>query len=86
MKETSLQKEPSLALCGGHDGLEQYRRLFRQLNKLKLDPQYLLCEINPSQKTVFTKLIETDLPKYNLVIKNDLSDRPRLAIITKIDN
>jgi len=41
--------EPAVALFGGPDGLEVYRRLFGQLKELKQKPLYILCESLPPQ-------------------------------------
>lgn len=41
--------EPRLALFGGVDGLDLYRRLFEQLNERADQPRYVLCESFPSQ-------------------------------------
>lgn len=41
--------EPALALYGGKDGLDLYRRLFEQLSKRQNKPLYLLIESLPLQ-------------------------------------
>lgn len=41
--------EPKIAIFGGPDGLDIYRRLFDQIHKLAKKPLYILCESLPPQ-------------------------------------
>ena len=41
--------EPKIAIFGGPDGLDLYRRLFSQIQKLTKKPLYILCESLPPQ-------------------------------------
>jgi release factor glutamine methyltransferase len=41
--------EPAIAIFGGADGLDLYRRLFQQINTLKNKPLYILTESLPPQ-------------------------------------
>ena len=41
--------EPDIAIYGGGDGLELYRRFFTQLTELYEKPKYVLCEALPTQ-------------------------------------
>lgn len=43
----AAQHEPRLAIFGGDDGLELYRQLFAQINKMKSLPKYVLTESLP---------------------------------------
>lgn len=60
--------EPRIAIFGGPDGLDVYRRLFDQTGKLEIQPLYILTEALPPQHTVLTgiarqagyRLITTD--------------------------
>lgn len=42
-------QEPPLAIFGGPDGLDLYRKLFEQIEELPKRPLYLLCESLPPQ-------------------------------------
>jgi len=42
-------KEPRLAIFGGPDGIDVYRRLFKQLSQLPKQPLYILTEALPPQ-------------------------------------
>jgi release factor glutamine methyltransferase len=46
---TSATLEPRLAIFGGPDGLDVYRKLFEQVRKLSIQPLYILTEALPPQ-------------------------------------
>lgn len=73
--------EPKVALDGGYDGFELYRRLFTQMNEQKIYPKYLIAEIDYS----FTDIIEFEVPKFfpgtEFEIKHDLAKKQRILII-----
>jgi len=83
-RETSIAYEPKLALIGGKDGLELYRRLLQQIETLKLSgPLLLMMEINPHQAAALVKEAKKYyLPQY-IQKKADLSGRTRFIIIDK---
>lgn len=82
LKESSIQKEPSLALAAGKDGLDYYKKLLNQISKY-LNKKYLvLLEIDPEQKNNLEKLIKKNLPQGKLEFIKDLSNNTRVARIT----
>lgn len=77
--EPSIKQEPRLALAGGHDGLDVYRRLAKQIYILQKQVNVsmtILCEINPEQKKSFQSLW-----KERVIIKKDLAGKNRIGII-----
>ncbi len=48
--------EPKVAIFGGKDGLDLYRRLFDQLANLKIKPTYVLTEALPPQHLGLAKI------------------------------
>ena len=77
--EPSIKQEPRLALAGGHDGLDIYRRLAKQIHKLQKQVNVhmtILCEINPEQKKSFQTLW-----KEPVIFKKDLAGKNRIGII-----
>jgi release factor glutamine methyltransferase len=74
--------EPSLALDGGRDGLEEIRRLCHQA-KAKLNPGgSLLLEIGMGQKEAVTRLLQSLFPKASIEVTRDLSGIDRLVCLT----
>jgi release factor glutamine methyltransferase len=73
--------EPNLALDGGEDGLQGYRRLLPSLS-LSLSPQSLiLLEHDPEQTDVLVLLIEQTLPHSHIHVHQDLSGQLRMTSI-----
>lgn len=65
----AAMNEPRLAIFGGADGLDVYRRLFEQINNSENKPAYLCCESLPfqhetlesiAQKSGYKQLKEAD--------------------------
>ncbi len=50
--------EPSHAIFGGEDGLDLYREMFRQINKLQNKPTYILTESLPFQHSELARIAE----------------------------
>lgn len=61
--------EPRLAIYGGKDGLDIYRKLFKQLQKRSQQPLYILSESLPPQHTELKRI--AGLSNYQEVKKND---------------
>jgi len=80
----SIKKEPRLALIGGRDGLDCYRRLFSQIKNHRQffkGELLIFCEIDEAQKSAIEKLIKEEFPRARQEIKKDLGGAERLAII-----
>lgn len=70
--------EPKLAIFGGIDGLDLYRRLFQQANDLSDSaPTYILTEALPPQHNQLQAIAET--LNYHLVSTNDFIQVFKLA-------
>lgn len=52
----AASQEPRIAIFGGPDGLDIYRRLFKQVRALKKRPLYILCESLPPQHAVLSAI------------------------------
>jgi len=82
--QKELHFEPKLALTAGHDGLEAYWELFRQLSKYrKLFPEKIsvLIEIDPSQRNLIKTLITHDFPNADIDVVKDLAEKERVVIL-----
>jgi len=49
-------KEPKIAIFGGQDGLDVYRRFFKQISLTKQKPKFVLTEALPFQHTALSKI------------------------------
>ncbi len=72
--------EPRTALEGGKDGLKYYDELFHQIIERNIKAT-IICEIDPSQKRSFPRLVKRHFPSAKIEIKNDLAGLPRVGII-----
>ena len=50
--------EPKIAIFGGPDGLDVYRRLFEQLDDSTLRPEYIFTESLPPQHARLAKIAQ----------------------------
>jgi release factor glutamine methyltransferase len=73
--------EPRIALNGGADGFEIYRRLFDQISIKNLNPKILIGEIDDTHQDIALKESKKYFPKANIEVKLDLAKKPRILII-----
>jgi len=73
--------EPRLALDGGPDGLDLYRRLAPQALALLAGGGHLLMEISPAQSGAMRRLLDEAL--WETDILKDLAGMPRLTVARK---
>ena len=78
-----VQNEPMIALDGGYDGLDFYRRIIKQgYEYLKLGG-YLCLEIGYDQKESVTEIIKNECKYTNTYSKKDLYENDRI-VVTKL--
>lgn len=81
--DVEVQKEPKLALDGGIDGLDFYRKIVKQgYDYLKYN-SYLCFEIGYDQKIDVMEIIENEKKYIDTYCKKDLYDNDRI-IITRV--
>jgi len=81
VSEETVRHEPELALYGGSDGLELYRRCWQQIKEMQLKVAYLFMEIGFSQAEQMEKEAREAFPEMRYVLKHDLAGLPRTAIL-----
>jgi len=73
--------EPKIALDGGIDGFELYRKLFTQIAQKNLYPKYLIGEIDYTQAELVLQETKKRFPNAKTEVKEDLAKKQRYFII-----
>lgn len=81
--DKEVQKEPRLALDGGKDGLDFYRKIIKEAYKYLKYEGYLCLEIGYDQKEDVIQLIKKEGKYINTYCVKDLCDKDRV-IVTKV--
>ncbi len=81
--DKEVQNEPEIALNGGIDGLDFYRKIIKQAYEFLKYKGYLCLEIGYDQKKEVIDLIEQENNYINTYCKKDLYGNDRV-IITKV--
>lgn len=85
LAENVEKHEPHVALFGGRDGLDLYRRLFDEILTKKWKFRVILGEIGFSQGPDIEKLCQGRLPKYRFTLLQDLQGLDRHFVLERID-
>lgn len=80
-----VQAEPSLALCGGRDGLDFYRRLINEAPEYLEPGGFLAVEIGSEQGEPVAELARQAgaYEQAGIEIVRDLAGHPRVAVMKK---
>ncbi len=81
--QKEVRREPIIALDGGYDGLDFYRKIIYQADEFLKYKGYLCLEIGYDQKEDVIELIEQQNKYINTYSKKDLYDNDRI-VITKV--
>lgn len=73
--------EPKLALDGGIDGFELYRKLLHQIKEKNLYPKYLIGEIDYTQADLVKQEVKYLFPTAKVEIKEDLAKLQRFFVL-----
>ncbi len=84
--DKEVQNEPILALDGGKDGLDIYRKIIKEAFEFLNEDGYLCLEIGYDQKDDVIDLISNTNKYYEIYSKKDLSGNDRIAICKKKEN
>ena len=77
-----VRSEPRLALDGGPDGLDLYRRLVPQAARLLKTDGHFLAELGPGQETAILNLVRP--PGWQARVDKDWAGLPRLLVARRI--
>ena len=78
--DKEVQKEPKIALDGGYDGLDFYRKIIHQSDEYLKFKGYLCLEIGYDQKIDVIELIENEEKYVDTYCKKDLYGNDRVII------
>lgn len=81
--DKEVQKEPEIALDGGYDGLDFYRKIIKTCDEYLKFNGYLCLEIGYDQKDEVIELIKNEDKYTNIYSKKDLYDNDRI-VVTKL--
>ena len=84
--DKEVQMEPKLALDGGEDGLDLYRRIIKEAYKYLNSNGILALEIGYNQKDKVINLIEVSNKYEDIYAKKDLSKNDRIVVCRKRSN
>lgn len=79
-----VQKEPNIALDGGNDGLDFYRKIISEGYEYLKFKGYMCLEIGYDQKKEVIEIIEKQEKYSNTYSKKDLSGNDRI-VVTKVN-
>ena len=79
-----MQREPKLALDGGYDGLDFYRKIVSKADEYLKFHGYLCLEIGYDQKEEVEEIISKQEKYIGTYCKKDLCDNDRV-IVTKLN-
>lgn len=75
------ENEPKIALYGGKDGLDYYKRILKDINKVIKEKYIIAFEIGENQGKKIEKIAKEYLPKAKITIKKDLNNYDRYIFI-----
>lgn len=75
--------EPHLALDGGEDGFELYRKLFTQIKERDWNPKLIVGEIDYTHGELAVREVQKYFPEAQVEIKTDLFHKQRILKITQ---
>ena len=78
-----VQNEPKLALDGGKNGLDFYRRIINEASEFLEPNGYLCLEIGYNQKEKVINLMEKNKKYCNIYYKKDLGNNDRIVVCQK---
>lgn len=75
------KNEPSLALYGGKDGLDCYKKILKEISYHMKERCIVAFEIGYKQFSSIKELIKKYLPNAKIEVKKDLSEKERMIFI-----
>ena len=83
IEEIVKNNEPALALYGGVDGLDCYRKILKDINRYLKEDYLIAFEIGYLEGEKLKELIKETIPNSKVIIKKDLSNKDRMLFVEK---
>ena len=83
IEEIVKNNEPHLALYGGNDGLDCYRKILKDINRYLKEDYLIAFEIGYLEGEKLKELIKETIPNSRVTIKKDLSNKDRMLFVEK---
>ncbi len=83
IEEIVKNNEPHLALYAGVDGLDCYKKIFKNINNNMKDKCLIALEIGYEQKDDIINIINEYLENVIIEVKKDLSEKNRMIFVLK---
>ncbi len=83
IEEIVKDNEPHIALYGGFDGLDCYRKILKDINNYIKDDYLIAFEIGYLEAESLKELIKEKIKNSKITIKKDLSDKDRIIFVEK---
>ncbi len=83
IEEIVKNNEPSIALYGGKDGLDFYRKILSSIKPYMKERCLIAFEIGMNQQDQIRSLIQQYLDNVEVICKKDLSEKDRMIFIFK---
>ena len=77
------ENEPHLALYAGEDGLDCYRKIFKDISKYMKEKCLIALEIGYTQANDIINIINEKLSDVTIEVKKDLSEKDRMIFVFK---
>lgn len=76
--------EPHVALDGGEDGFDLYRKLFQQIQDKKWQPKLIIGEIDYTHRELAVNEAQKYFPEAEIEVKTDLTHKQRILLIRQL--
>lgn len=82
VSSSSEKYEPHVALFGGEDGLELYKKMFQQVVEKRVSFDLLIGEFGFAQENIMSELLDTNFA-HKWVVEKDLAGIERVFMVSK---
>ncbi len=85
MDDTVTDFDPELALFAENHGLAAYQTIIKQVKQEDHDPRLIAFEIGHEQGEQLKRLVQSELPMYEVEVRKDLNGKDRMVFSTLRD-